>query len=192
MCGRDTEREQSVGQSLIKCSSNYTRSPLPPEPLILRREEAFLFRFPIRIDGRRGAEREEERDREIDGDCHRKGRRTSKTERHLALLVQEPFFEYSKRDCSSALVMDDLQAALQLKGRTTPVAGRGRTTTAAAAVTGTTSTTTTTTAAVSQPGARAQGTLSEGHCARLCFYQATYSRMQAISVRVLAPFFMRK
>lgn len=34
--GKSGEKEeQSVGQSLIKCSSNYTRSPLPPDPLIL-------------------------------------------------------------------------------------------------------------------------------------------------------------
>lgn len=47
----DRNGEQSVGQPLIKSSSNYARSLLPPEPLIFCREEASLppFRFPIRI-----------------------------------------------------------------------------------------------------------------------------------------------
>lgn len=53
------KEEQSVGQSLIKCSSNYTRSPLPPDPLIFRPEQAGggggrVFRFLART--RRGAE----------------------------------------------------------------------------------------------------------------------------------------
>jgi hypothetical protein len=116
VCEGNNEQKRTVTRSVINqilIELPLALYSLPPEPLIFRRRGGFpSFRFPIRIAGQttatsgiseRAGERKEaavkrkKRDREIDDDCclcteqrekreHQK--RISKTERHLALLVQ--------------------------------------------------------------------------------------------------------